>query len=74
MNLLRDIQESDVVICIKRRSHSYKFEILKNRDGTSGDISFSDVIHLFSCYVNNLKLRHALTPILEKIKLYETFQ
>lgn len=70
-NTLRDIQECDLVIGVKRG----KIIVIKDRDGELyDDLSLSDVFERILLAINNDKLTEALTPVIEKIKLYETFR
>jgi len=70
-SIMRDVQESDLVIGIRKG----KIFIIKDRDGELDEnISFSDVLSRILYAINNDKLTEALTPVIEKIKIYETFQ
>lgn len=70
-NLMRDIQECDYVIGVKRG----KIVVIKDRNGELyDDLSLSEVFEGILSAINSDKLTEALTPVIEKIKLYETFR
>ena len=70
-NLVRDVQDSTLVLGVKKG----KIFTIKEKYGEIYDnLSISDALTLLLEHVENKNLMEALTPILEKIKLYETFR
>ncbi len=68
---MSQIRECDFVFGIKRG----RVCVIKDRNGeTELDISFSELIQRVVFAMNNKNLSAALTPFLEKIRIYETFQ
>ncbi len=75
MRIMNHIKECDFVIGIKRG----KIIVIKDREGTSAtafelNISFSELFTRLLNAMNNENLSDALTPLVEKIRIYETFQ
>lgn len=69
-SITRKIQEADFVLTVKRG----KFYVIKDRDGTHDEtISFSELLARLVKHTNK-NFRQTLTPILEKIRMYETFE
>jgi len=70
-SLIRKMQEADFVFTIKRG----KIHIIKDRNGESDlDISFSELFGRLLYNLKNRDMEKAMSSLLEKIKIYETFE
>jgi len=81
-DIWKQIHYCDLVIGVQycQETESYKFFTLKDREGENDEyIDFSGMMLKLARYATNSYriskiFQDALTPIIEKIKLYETFE